>query len=277
MSAYDITSGDLLWTYNATAPPYQSPYGTNMPLSIGAVCDGCAILYSTEHSPTKPLWHTSYVRCVNLTDGTELWKLLDFNMGLSIADGYIVTASQYDNMIYTIGKGPSITTVSAPQTVPTLGSSVMITGTVTDQSPDAKGTAAVSDESQEAWMEYLYEQQSMPTNATGVTIKLDTIDPNGNFVPIGTVTSDLTGAYGYKWTPEIPGTYQIIATFAGSNSYGSSHALTYMAIDDAASTPSPYPVTVQPPTEMYFAISTAAIIATISIIGALIMLMLRKR
>jgi hypothetical protein len=286
MAAYNVTNGDLLWTYNATAAaPYEAAYGSNMPLSLGAVCDGCALLYSTEHSPTKPLWRESYVRCVNLTDGTEIWKLLDFNLGLAVADGCIVSGSQYDNMIYTIGKGPSATTVSAPQLVPTLGSSVMITGTVTDQSPGATayatkyglttGVPTVSDADQEAWMEYLYQQQAKPTSATGVQVSLDTIDPNGNYVHIGTVTSDLTGAYGYKWTPEIPGTYQIIATFEGSNSYGSSHAQTYVGVDDAASTPSPYPVTTLPPTEMYFAISTVAIIIAIAIATAL--MMLRKR
>ena len=276
LSAYNISTGNLLWTYNAT-PGFEGSYGANMPLSIGAICDGTAILYSTEHSPTKPLWHTSYVRCVNLTDGKELWKLLDFNMGLGIADGYIITGNQYDNMIYCIGKGPSAITVSAPQTVPTLGSSVMITGTVTDQSPGVKGTAAVADANQQAWMEYLYEQQAMPTTAKGVTVNLNTIDPNGNYVPIGTVTSDLTGAYGYKWTPEIPGTYQIIATFDGSNSYGSSHAQTYMGIGEAASTPSPYPVALQPPTEMYFAISTVAIVIAIAIVGAVLFIAIKKR
>ena len=38
-------------------------------------------------------------------------------------------------MIYCFGKGSSATTVSAPQIVPPLGSTVQLTGTVTDQSP----------------------------------------------------------------------------------------------------------------------------------------------
>ena len=44
-------------------------------------------------------------------------------------------------------------------------------------------------------MEYLYEQQGMPTNATGVEVSLDTIDPNGNLVHIGTVISDSNGMF----------------------------------------------------------------------------------
>lgn len=278
LAAYNITNGNLLWVYNATATyPYESYYGINMPLSMGAVVDGTAILFSNEHSPTKPLWRESYVRCVNLTDGTLLWKLSDFNMGLSVADGYIVSGSQYDNMIYTIGKGPSATAVTAPDLVPTLGQSVMIKGSVTDQSPGAKDTPAVSDADQEAWMEYLYMQQPMPKNAIGVKVSLDTIDPNGNLVHIGDATTDLTGVYGYMWTPEIPGTYQIIATFEGSNAYGSSHAQTYMGIGEAIPTASPIPVAAQPQTEMYIIGVGVAIIIAVAIGFAVTILTLRKR
>jgi len=77
LAAYDAKTGKLLWTYNATAPGHESAYGENMPLSISAVADGKVYLTSSEHSPTKPLWRASYVRCVNITDGKELWKLLD--------------------------------------------------------------------------------------------------------------------------------------------------------------------------------------------------------
>jgi hypothetical protein len=207
----------------------------------------------------------------------------------SISDGYLVALNGYDGQIYCIGKGPSATTVSAPQLNPTLGSSVTITGTVTDQSTSGKrnvedelvftlkGTPAISDADQNAWMQYLFEQQPLPANANGVPVSIDAFDPNGNYVHIGDVTSDITGAYGCNWTPQIPGTYQITATFKGSASYGGSFGQTYMGVSDAAPTASPYPVAVQPPTEMYFALSTAAIIITIVIIGALIMLMFRKR
>jgi len=77
-----------------------------------------------------------------------MWKLLDFNMGLSLADGFIASGYQCDNLVHCIGKGPSATTVTTPDLVPTLGQSVMIKGTVTDQSPGKKGTAAISDRDQ---------------------------------------------------------------------------------------------------------------------------------
>ncbi len=143
IKAFDVATGELLWEYEADSAPYsyESAYGRNMPLSIGAVCDGMIYAFSNEHSPTNPLWRQSYTRCINITDGTLIWKLPIFNMGLCIADGRLISASQYDNMIYTIGKGPSAVTVSAPPTGVSMGSSFTITGTVTDQSPGAVAVA----------------------------------------------------------------------------------------------------------------------------------------
>ena len=195
-----------------------------------------------------------------------------------INDSRIIYLDHHDDNIYSLGKGPSATTVSAPQTNPPLGSSVTIIGTVTDQTDSGrinvagsrdftlKGTPAISDASMEAWMEYMFQQRPKPTNATGVLVQLNAVDPNGNYIHIGNVTSDLTGAYGQVWKPEVPGTYQIIATFEGSGAYGSSSAQTYMGVSEANPTASPIPVAAQPPTEMYFALSTAAIIITIVVI-----------
>jgi hypothetical protein len=155
----------------------------------------------------------------------------------------------------------------------------MIKGTVTDQSAGAKDTPAISDESMDAWMTYLYMQFPRPTNATGVPLSIDAVDPNGNFIHIGNTTSDQSGTFGYRWvTPEgITGQYTVIATFAGSKSYWPSYSETSFSVDPAASTPSPYPVTVLPPTEMYIGAAAAAIIVAIAIVGVIIVMMLRKR
>jgi hypothetical protein len=283
----DAQTGQQLWTWNATATPYESPYGDNQPVFISVVCDGKIYTYTSEHSPTKPIWRSSYIYCINATDGTQIWKLENYAVfltGYGIADGYLLTASDYDNLIYCIGKGPSATTVSAPQTVPTLGSSLMITGSVTDQCAGAKnlaskfgftnGVPAISEADQEAWMEYLYEQQAKPTDAKGVDVSLDTIDPNGNYVHIVTVTTDINGNYGYQYTPNVPGTYEIIATFAGSASYGGSSASTYLSV---AQEPSPTPPVEYPqPIDYTMAIVVAVIVLliAIAIVGILI---LRKK
>jgi hypothetical protein len=258
LNAYEAKTGKLLWTYNASTVGRESPYGDNYPLSISAVADGKVYLHSTEHSPTKPLWRGSYLRCINITDGTEIWKLLDYNMGLGIADGYIVSASQYDNLIYCIGKGPSAVTVSTPQTLIPKGTGVLITGTVTDQSPGAPGTPAIADSFQQGWMEYLYEQQAMPKDAKGVKVHLTATDPNGNFQEIGYATSDTGGTYGITWIPPVEGTYQVTATFDGSKSYGSSYTTTHFAVGSAAAAT----IVTQAPTKTTAPTATVAPIIT---------------
>jgi hypothetical protein len=206
-----------------------------------------------------------------------------------IGDGRILYLDVHTNQIVCIGKGPSGTTVSAPQTVPAQGASIMITGTVTDQSPSGKrnvngfvdvplaGTPAISDESMDGWMEHLYQNRPAPANTTGVNVSLDTIDPNGNYIHIGDVKSDKTGTYGYKFTPEVAGTYEIIATFAGSKAYGPSEARTYMAVGEPTATPA-QTATPQPSVaDLYFVPATIGIIAAIAIVGAILgALLLRK-
>ena len=87
------------------------------------------------------MWRGPNIRCINATDGKEIWNLLGFGANggahltgqyMQLADGKVIGLNFFDNKLYCIGKGSSATTVSAPQVVPAVGSSVMITGTVTD-------------------------------------------------------------------------------------------------------------------------------------------------
>jgi outer membrane protein assembly factor BamB len=280
--AYDMKTGDLLWNYPAPGIGYESPYG-NYPLSVGAISDGKIYLYSTEHSPTKPLWRGSYLRCVDVNNGHEVWKLLDFNMGMGVADGYIVTGSQYDNMIYCIGKGPSKTTVTA---TPGLGNAVTIQGMVTDQSPGAPDTPAIADGNMEAWMEHLYMQQAAPTDAIGVPVTIYITDPNGATNMLTTLTTDISGHFVTSWTPSTQGAYVITAAFDGTNSYGSSSAVTGIAVGAGAASPgvsptpggsttAPTPPSAPSPVVWYVAIAAAVII--IAIIAAAVVLRRRQK
>jgi hypothetical protein len=61
-----------------------------------------------------------------------------------LADGYVVGLNYYDNQIYCFGKGPSSTTVTASPKIVADGDSVMIEGTVTDQSPGTKSLEVMS-------------------------------------------------------------------------------------------------------------------------------------
>jgi outer membrane protein assembly factor BamB len=294
--AYNITTGNILWNYNATTVGFESPYGGNYPIDVFAIADGKLYTVASEHSPTQPLWRGPNLRCIDAETGEEVWSTLFWgeNMGPGqpnayMADDILVGLNYFDMQLYAFGKGPSATTVSAPQTVPTVGSSVMITGTVTDQTATGsrninneldlalKGTPAISDEDMSAWMEYLFMDQARPADAKGVEVVLETLDPNGNFYEIGRTTSDVNGNYGLMWEPPVPGEYKIFATFAGSASYGPSQATTYISVAEApAATPAPTP-TPAPMTDTYvLGIGAAAIIAIVAI-GLVIILMLRKR
>jgi hypothetical protein len=167
------------------------------------------------------------------------------------------------------------------------GSGLVIRGTVLDVSAGTQqqeqkadfpyGVPCVSDASQSSWMEYVYMQKPKPTNATGVPVSIDVIDANGNYRNIGNTTSDTSGTFSFNWTPDITGSYTVIATFAGTNSYWPSYSETSFAVDPAAPTASPYPVTILPPTEMYIVGTGVAIIIAVAIVGALILMAVKKR
>jgi hypothetical protein len=299
---YSTKNGTLLWTYgnggegNSTSSGDETPWGL-YPIHAGAFANGIFFTFPGEHSPNTPLYKGEKVRAVDALTGKELWTLLGWSASglgtsvapVAIADGYLVYDNAYDGQIYCIGKGPSATTVQAPLTAITAGNSVVIQGTVIDISAGTKqkeqaarfpnGVPAVSDVGMGAWMEYVYMQQPRPTNATGVEVSIDAIDPNGNFVHIATVTSETTGLFSYAWkTPDIPGKYAVTATFIGSDSYWPSYAETAMVISEAPPSPTPTPVAAPlPPFDLYILIATVIIVIAIAIVGIMLGRMLRKR
>ena len=204
-----------------------------------------------------------------------------------VADGFYVYLNCYDMKVYSIGKGPSALTVEAPMTSFDLGKSVIIRGTVTDISAGTKqpeqaarfpqGVPAMSDDSQTGWMEYIYMQKPRPTDAIGVPVQISVVDANGNYRDIGTATSDQSGMYSFTWKPDIEGTYTVIATFQGSESYWPSWSESSFVVDPAPATPTPAPTTQASMADTYLLPGIVAIIVVIVVIGALIMLMLRKR
>jgi hypothetical protein len=243
-----------------------------------AIADGKIYLQSYEHSANAPHWVGSKMRCINATTGDEIWTLYGWGNSSPnpVADGYIVYLNAYDMQIYCIGKGNSATTVAASPEVSVHGSSVLVKGTVTDIAAGTKqkeqaarfpnGVPAVSDASMGAWMEYVYTQKPRPTDAVGVEVSLDTIDPNGNYVHIGTATSDANGMFKTAFTPEVPGEYTIKATFAGSESYWGSYAETAIYVSEApqATLPPEYPQPIDP-TLTIVGVGIAIIIAVVLI------------
>jgi hypothetical protein len=218
--------------------------------------------------------------CLRTATGKQLWNISGEFTSEEIADGILIGFNTYDGREYAFGPGTTATTVTAPMSPETAGSPVIIQGTVTDQTPGlAEGTPAISDAWMTPWMEYLYMDQAIPTQATGVTVSLDAIDPNGNFIHIGKATSDISGTYIYQWTPpNVPGKYTIIATFSADNSYCGSSGETGMSI---VSPPSATPAPTATPTsvaDMYFMPVAAGLFILIIVVAiVLALLMLRKR
>lgn len=69
---------------------------------------------------------------------------------------------------------------------------------------------------------------------TGVPVTLTAIDANGSGINIGTTTTNAYyGTFEMEWTPPAEGTYKIIASFAGDDSYGSSGAATAVSVGPA--------------------------------------------
>ena len=252
--AYNLTTGEIEWTYLMPLEGTESPYGAGTGgggfEGVGNIADGKLYTGVWEHSATTPLWRQPGLRCLDPETGELLWNILFWDDGTRmIADGILVARNMYDGQIYAFGRGPSATTVTAPDMEVPLGSSVVVKGTVTDQTPTGarnlnneiqftlKGTPAVSDEDMGAWMQYKFMEQGYPVDAKGVEVTLDAIDPNGNFVHIGRATSDLSGTFSHVWTPEIEGKYTIIATFEGSESYGASYAETALSVGPAPPEP----------------------------------------
>lgn len=291
VQAYNVTTGDLLWAYTVKDVFNENPVGVNWPLRAptAIIADGKIYGGYGEHSPNQPLPRGAPFFCLNETTGQLIWQqymmVSSYSYTPLIGDSIIATLNTYDNQVYTLGKGPSAITVDAPITSNELGKSLVIRGTVTDISPGVKetgltlrfpnGVPVVSDASMSEWMRYVYMQFPRPANATGVQVSIDVVDANGNYRNIGTTTSDASGDFSFVWQPDIAGKYTVLATFAGSNSYYPAYSQTAFVVDETStSQPSPQPVLASPPTEMYFAISTTAIIVAIAIVG---ILMLRKR
>jgi outer membrane protein assembly factor BamB len=285
--AINVTTGQALWDYSTGNAGSVTPYGT-WPLYQGlTIADGKIFAQTGDHgNGAQPLYQGEGIHVMDQMTGTPIWNMTGWFMQPAIADGKYVTQNLYDNQIYCFAKGPTTTTITAPMTAVTEGSEALLQGTVIDTSagttqygltkrfPD--GVAAVSETDMKAWMEYVYEYQSLSGHiVTGVPVSIDAVDPNNNFIHIGDATSDGTGQFGFKWeTPLVPGMYTIVTTFAGSASYYPSHAETHMIVSAAPAVPPPieYP---QPfDYTMHFVVVGIAIIIAIVIVGILI---LRKK
>jgi hypothetical protein len=295
---YNDLTGQLKWTYgnggagNSTRNP-NTPFGDN-PSFIQAVGDGVIYVVSSEHTTNTPIYKGQNALAINATNGAQIWSLSDYtgefsSMSYAMADGYNTWLNGYDNQIYVVGRGPTQTTVTAPNVGVTTDTPVVIRGTVMDISAGTKqteqaadfpnGVPCAADSIMSQWMSYVYQQQPEPTNFAGVQVELAVLDSNGNHYPIGTATTDQSGMFTLTWKPTIPGNFTVYAIFGGTNAYYPSSAETSFYAGTPPPTPAP---TASPPSGLASTgtveLGVAAIIIVIVIIGiVLALLMLRKR
>jgi hypothetical protein len=290
---YDVTTGELLWTYEAADPYQEYLFANNWWLDTCFITDGKIYLGHEEHSPINPLPRGAPFICLNATTGDEifrangLFRQNHWGGRAIIGDSIIAGIDTYDLNVYAIGKGPSATTVTAAPEVSVHGSSVLVKGMVTDVSPGTNdaaltmrfpnGVPAVSDANMSDWMMYVYKQFPRPADVVGVDVVVSVLDPNNNCYEVGKATSDASGVYGVAFTPQVPGKYTVIASFEGSGAYYGSFAETVINVEEApAATPGPTPTPASMTDAYVLGIGAGAIIAIV-VIGLVIILMLRKR
>ena len=287
--AYGAQNGTLLWSYQAP-PMGNNGYWAYTPTEIAAFSAGIIYWTGGEHSPGPALQPGEYIGALNATTGEQMWNITFWSGGaFNTADGYLTALNNYDNQIYSFGKGPTSTTLETPLGGVTEGQSFTIQGTVMDVSAGTQqstieprfpnGVPAVSDASESAWMEYVYMQNPKPSDASGVPVSIDAIDPNGNSIHLGDTHSDSSGLYSFQVDPSMldagPGSYTVIATFQGSNSYWQSSAESAFTVNEAPQA-SPTPTPPPPSMASTYILGFGTAIIIIIIVGFAI-LILRKR
>jgi hypothetical protein len=280
---FDGETGARKWAFKTPVSNFESPYPGWAMWGGAVIADGKIYQSTGEHSPSNPVPIGNRLYCINATTGEQIWSISDLSGATSgdpkaIADGVLLYCNEYDLKMYAIGKGESATTVSAPDVTVPKGTSVVIKGTVLDQSPAQPGTPCVSPESMGDWMGYLNMQKQIPENVTGVHVSLDAVDATGKSVHVGDVITDgYSGTFGYTWEPETEGQYAVTATFKGDASYGSSFATTYVSVG-AATEQINIPETVVPDYTMtIIGVGIALAIVTVVAIAIATILIIRKK
>jgi len=295
---FKLTDGTTDWTYTMSDPYNEPVTGENWWGWIDLIADGKIYVGTLEHSAEQPMPRGGPYICLNATTGEVIWRVNGMFRATRwggngvIGDSIIATMDTYDQRVYAIGKGPTQTTVSAPDNGVPLGQSVMIRGTVMDTSPGTKdpaelalrfpsGVPAVSDGNQSEWMLYVYKhfEYAPHTEWTGVPVTLYVVDSNMNTREIGTATTSAeNGAFAFAWKPDIAGTYYLYADFEGSKAYFGSHAETAFVVDETPESATPMPTsTTGSLADMYILPMSIGIIVAVVVIGVVIILMLRKR
>jgi len=241
------TTGKLVWAFKAQGPlEYYSPV-----IAEGFVyTTGAAAPYVGFPMPGT---YQGEMYCINATTGDLVWKFLlphDATFW-ALADGNLYAASPF-GQFWCWGPGPTTTTLTASTLDTTVGNAVVVSGSVTDESP--------------------YSQQN-PTlqspDVSGVPVILSYVASDGTWTDFGETTTNSVGQFSYTFTPTAAGAYRLVARFEGNDEYYWSSAETAAVQVNAATT------TVQqgatwPQLSAVILITIVAVIIAVAIVGVLV-------
>jgi outer membrane protein assembly factor BamB len=281
--AYDSDNGQLVWQSDYTGDEWETIYGTRAlngeHSAVGA--DGKLYYSSGTTYAMMPRMRFHRLVCIDEFTGDFIWTLPIGITPTAVVDGYLVGQDNDNAIQYVIGKGKTETSVMASPKVISKGSKVLLEGSVLDMSPGMPNTPAVSEEDMSMWMDYLYGQNATlindPPKPDGVQVWLTAVDSDGNYIDIGSTTSSMDGTYGLAWTPPEEGTYKIVASFMGSNSYWESCDTTYLSVGPAPSTGGPIEPEPEPIPLITTEVAIIAAVAVIAVIGVGSYWVLKKR
>jgi hypothetical protein len=116
---YNTKTGQLQWEFYSGNSGLDTPYGTWAFYGASIIADGKIYIPHNEHSPDQPLWRGMKMWAIDAETGEGVWNISGQYQGGrnamgALADGILVTHNAMDNQIYAFGKGPSATTVEAP-------------------------------------------------------------------------------------------------------------------------------------------------------------------
>ena len=277
MRAFSLKDGHEVWRSKAVPsteyPNNVVPYVCSVIMVDGKLYGFAG--YSSQYK-INPISRHAMLMCIDATNGDTIFALNGGIRPSAAANGYVIGTGDLDGILYCLGKGKTSTAVTAQQQV---GGSVLIQGSVLDQSAAQPNTPAISDADMGVWMDYLHMQNATllndPPNCIGVPVTLSAVSSSGTSVNLGTVTSDVAGHFAYQWSPTTEGLYTVYATFAGTNSYFSSYGETSATVAIAATPETPAsPVTGLATTSdllSYVAVATVVIIIAIAIVGVLLL------
>ena len=250
--ALNPDTGAVVWT--------QTVDGT---LSSSVTADGKVYFGATlGHTTGFPYFGTypGVVYCVNATTGEPIWNYTtDANARpVAVADGYLYVETELGNF-YCFGPGPTTTTLTPATLFTTVGNAVVLSGSVTDESP--------------------FSQQNPTLQSpcvSGVPVILSYIASDGTWTDFGNTTTNSAGQFTYTFTPPSTGAYTLVARFEGTNAYYWSSAETSaVQVNPAPSAPSATPV---PIADTYFVPAIVGLFVLIIVVAiVLALLMLRKK